>query len=624
MDRTLATGKELVQSIRGKNYECLQLESTIIDTQHGLPKDLYHVLLARMSPSEITDCLDPKLKNLLPDPYVLPSMEKACERTLIAIKEQEKIGILGDYDVDGACSAALLIRFFKSHGIQPEVYIPDRLKEGYGPNDLAFQFFKDKNCTLIFTVDCGTAATQVLNNHKDLDIVVLDHHLPSEAVPDVFALVNPQLLNCHPRQGATPRLAAVGVPRSRIHSVDSEKVQINGSSVCSAPHFAEDDSRDTSHLQHLSAGGVTFLFLIGLNRLCMQKFDLMSLLDLVALSTVCDVMPLKGLNRAFVKQGIRTLQNTKNLGIQALCTVAGLRVVKSTYDLGFIIGPRINAGGRLGQSYLGVNILTTEDPRQAAILAEMLDALNKERQKLEEQILESAVHRVKDEGLDKHPCILVFDPAWHAGIVGIIAARIREIYNKPTFVAGSENNGIAMGSARSIDGVNIGGLLGQALEAGLIISGGGHTKAGGFKCIASPKPMDALYDFLNQQLISMPPEIIPDRIHIKRKLAGIDTSLIEAITKLEPFGSGHEEPLIAIENVHIKAPTIVKDQHVRCYIIDGFGCTLPAMSFRALRYGLKPALFDAQQTYTCIGYLKNSPYGLQFQIHDLICSANVS
>ena len=561
-----------MKSLRGKKYEYLQQESTVIDTQHGLPKDLYHILLARMSPSEITDCLDPKLKNLLPDPYVLPVMEKACKRALIAIEKQEKIGILGDYDVDGACSSALLIRFFKDHGIHPEIYIPDRLKEGYGPNDLAFQFFRDKKCTLIFTVDCGTAATQVLNNHHDIDIIVLDHHLPSEAIPDVFALINPQLLI------------------------------------------------EASDLKNLSAGGVTFLFLIGLNRLCEHKFDLLSLLDLVALSTVCDVMPLKGLNRAFVKQGIKTLQTTENLGIQALCKVAGLRTVKSTYDLGFVIGPRINAGGRLGQSYLGVNILTTKDQRQAVILAEMLDTLNKERQKLEEQILESAINHVKDESLDQQPCILVFNPTWHAGIVGIIAARIREIYNKPTFVAGSEDNGITMGSARSIEGVNIGGLLQRALEAGLIISGGGHAKAGGFKCVSSPASLSALYDFLNQQLLHAPPEHIPDRIHIKRNLAGIDANLIEAISKLEPFGAGHEEPLIAIENIHIKAPAIVKDQHVKCYLIDGLGTTLPAMSFRAIRYGLKPALFDARQTYTCIGYLKNSPYGLQFQIHDLICA----
>lgn len=560
-----------MKSLRGKSYEYLEIDSTVIDTQHGLPKDLYHVLLSRMSPAEITDCLDPKLKNLLPDPYVLPAMEQACQRALMAIQKQEKIGVLGDYDVDGACSSALLIRFFKTHGIQPEIYIPDRLKEGYGPNDRAFEFFKDKECTLIFTVDCGTAATQVLNNHNDLDIIVLDHHLPSEAVPDIFALVNPQLIP------------------------------------------------DTSDLKNMSAGGVTFLFLIGLNRLCTEKFDLMSVLDLVALSTVCDVMPLQGLNRAFVKQGIKTLQNTQNLGVQALCKVAGLRTVKSTYDLGFVIGPRINAGGRLGQSYLGVNILTTEDPRQAAIWAEMLDTLNKERQKLEEQILETAINRVKDEALDKQPCILVFDPTWHAGIVGIIAARVREIYGKPTFIAGSADNGIAMGSARSIDGVNIGGLLGRALEVGLVISGGGHAKAGGFKCASSKESLAALYDFLNQQLLATPPEFTPDRIHIKRNLAGIDTTLIEAISKLEPFGPGHEEPLIAIENIHIKAPAIVKDQHVRCYLIDGLGTTLSAMSFRALRYGLKPALFDAQQTYTCIGYLKNSPYGLQFQIHDL-CS----
>ena len=564
----------MMQSIRGKIYECLQFESTVIDTQHELPKDLYHVLLSRMAPSEITDCLDPKLKKLLPDPYVLPDMGKACQRALAAIEKKEVIGILGDYDVDGASSAALLIHFFKSHGVTPEVYIPDRLKEGYGPNDGAFQFFRDKECTLIFTVDCGTAAVEVLNNHKDLDIIVLDHHLPSEAAPDIFALVNPQL-------SAIP----------------------------------EDEKR----LKSLSAGGVTFLFLIGLNRLCTQKFDLMSCLDLVALSTVCDVMPLQGLNRAYVKQGIKILQNSKNLGIQALCKVAGLHTVKSTYDLGFVIGPRINAGGRLGQSYLGVNILTTEDPMKAAVLAEMLDTLNKERQKLEEEILEAAIRRVKDEELDKNPCILVFDPNWHAGIVGIIAARVREIYGKPAFIAGSAENGIAMGSARSVEGVNIGAMLQRALEAGVLISGGGHAKAGGFKCEASPSNMAALYDFLNQQLLTLPPEYFPNMIHITRNLAGVDMSLVEAITKLEPFGVGHDEPLIAIENIHIKAPVIVKDQHVRCYLIDGLGSALPAMSFRAMRYGLQPALFNGQQTYTCIGYLKNSPYGLQFQIHDLIC-----
>ena len=379
------------------------------------------------------------------------------------------------------------------------------------------------------------------------------------------------------------------------------------------PHLEKNCRED---LKNLSAGGVTFLFLVGVNRLCNSKFDLLNLLDLVALSTVCDVMPLQGLNRAFVKQGIRVLQETKNLGIQALCKIACLKNIQSAYDLGFVIGPRINAGGRLGQSYLGVQILTTEDPIKAAALADILNQLNQERQKLEEEILANAIKRVRDEKLDQFSCIVLHDPNWHAGLLGIIAARIREMYEKPTFIAGAEENGVMMGSSRSTDNVHIGNLLQKALIANLLISGGGHAKAGGFKCSITALP--DFYKFLNQELAQNIFEPEPNGIYIKRSLSGIDRNLLDMITCLEPFGVGHEEPIIAITDIQIKAPSLVKDQHIKCYLIDSLGHTLPAISFRALRLGLKESLFNPSSIYTCIGYLKNSPYGLQFQIFDLI------
>ncbi|MDP1974851.1 MAG: single-stranded-DNA-specific exonuclease RecJ, partial [Alphaproteobacteria bacterium] len=370
--------------------------SLAITQSYGLPPILGDILASRQIAFEhIPHFLNPTLRHFLPDPYHLQDMEKAVLRIIKAIENQEQIAVLGDYDVDGATSSALLIRFFKSLDINILCHIPDRIKEGYGPNINAFKSLRTQGATLILTVDCGTLSYEPIAYAFDnkIDIIVLDHHVAEPSLPKAYAIVNPNRLD------------------------------------------------DDSPHKNLAAVGVTYLFLIALNRqLRLKGFfatrsqpDLLSLLDLVALGTVCDVMKLKDLNRAFVSQGLKVMGKRQNLGLSILADVAKLSESLSAYHLGFLLGPRINAGGRIGQSDLGVQLLTTDQPALAQSIAQHLDSLNKERQEMELSMVETAMLLAESESDEIGP-LIVANHDWHPGIIGIVASRLKDRYHRPTII----------------------------------------------------------------------------------------------------------------------------------------------------------------------------------------------
>ena len=392
---------------------------------------------------DIYDFLNPYIKNYLPDPSHLLDMDKSSDFLSKAVIDKSKITIFGDYDVDGATSSALLKRFFKMVGIKVDIYIPDRMTEGYGPNINALKKIKDSGSDIVITVDCGTVSFEPIKQAKDygIDVIVIDHHLGSGTLPEAYAVVNPNRID------------------------------------------------ENSDCKNLAAVGVSFLLAVSITRSLRDKGyfksteepDLLSLLDIVALGTICDVMTLKGLNRAFVKQGLKVINQRSNIGLSALMDVSNISGEVGVYHCGFIIGPRINAGGRIGKSHLGSKLLTTEDKDEAYQISQELEKLNMERRSIEEQILHQAFEKADNIDGDI-PFLLVAndnDYIWHKGVVGIVASRIKEKYNKPCAILSLEG-GVGKASARSISGVDLGAVITSARNEGLLIEGGGHAMAAGF------------------------------------------------------------------------------------------------------------------------------------------------
>ena len=401
---------------------------------------------------------DTKLRDLLIDPSLMADMDKATERLAKAIIEDEPIAVFGDYDVDGATSSSLLIRYWRACGRDMQFYIPDRTKEGYGPNEAAFQKLHDDGYKLLITVDCGTMAHDVLANAKarGQEVIVVDHHQTGGGLPNCFALINPRRAD------------------------------------------------DESGLGHLAAVGVTFMVLVGLNRrLRQQGFfagrdepDLTHLLDLVALGTVCDVVPLEGVNRACVRQGLAIMQQGRNLGVQALGKVARAEGVWGTYQLGFQLGPRVNAGGRVGQAEIGTRLLTTESSDEAAGYAARLDDFNTQRRSIESDVQDAAMRNVEkmlETGNALPPYILQAGDGWHAGVIGIVAGRLKDKYNRPCFVIAFDDTGLGKGSARSVSSVDVGKLVAGAVDEKLIEGGGGHAMAAGVTLHRKQMPGLAAY-----------------------------------------------------------------------------------------------------------------------------------
>lgn len=537
---------------------------------------LARFLLARgIHPNDVSVFLSPSLREQLPDPSGLKGIDTAVKRIVEAINAKQNIVIFGDYDVDGASASAVMVRFLRMVGADAKIYIPDRILEGYGPNVEAFLKLRAEGTDLVITVDCGTVSFEPILEAKKvgLEVIVVDHHLAVEALPEAISIINP-------------------------------------------------NRRDDTFLEkNLCAAGVCFLLCVAINRAMNAKADLLSLLDLVALGTVCDVMPLTGLNRAYVAQGLKVMAQKKNLGIRTLMEVARVEDAPTAYHLGFIIGPRINAGGRIGKSDLGARLLTTEDEQEALTIAKELDRLNAERRTIETLVLEEALQQI--DAQQNMPMVIASGAGWHAGVIGIVAGRLKEKAKKPVAVIGFEN-GIGKASARSITGVDLGTTITQAREEGLLIAGGGHAMAAGFSVEESKLP--ALTEFLCERLEASVAHATANAVlwlDAAIGLGGINTTLVHQLSQAAPYGNGHSEPIFILPNVTISKAKEVGQGHLSCFIAEsGFKAQeawLKAVAFRAFGTPLE-ALLNLKQPVHLAGKLKinvwNNRESVEFHIED--------
>jgi single-stranded-DNA-specific exonuclease len=500
--------------------------------------------------------LNPTLKGDLPDPSVVADMDRAAERLARAVRAGEGIAIYGDYDVDGATSSALLARFLRSVGAAPVIYIPDRLSEGYGPNVPAMTKLARDGAKVIVTVDCGTQAHEALAAARDAgaDVIVCDHHLPGERLPQAFAIVNP---NRH---------------------------------------------EDTSGLGQLAAVGVAFMLCVATNRVLRASGwfatrpapDLRQWLSLVALGTVADVVPLKGLNRTFVTKGLETM-SAPPAGIAALMAVGGLNGAVEPYHLGFVLGPRVNAGGRVGRCDLGARLLSTDDAAEAQEIAQELDVLNQQRRQIEQTALDEAISMLEADAALRGARVLVLArEGWHPGVIGIVAGRLKERYGKPAIVI-AINDGVGKGSGRSLNGVDMGTAIVAAREAGLLINGGGHAMAAGLTI--APEKVSALSDFLSARLADdCAASTDGSQLVIDGALAasGATVELCDLIARCGPYGAGNHEPLFAFANMRVVNAAVVGEQHVRCVFQGPDGGRVSGIAFRALQSELGALLLGAK------------------------------
>ena len=511
-------------------------------------------------------------------------MDAAVERIVAALEKGEPMAVFGDYDVDGATSAAILHRYFAALGTPLRLYVPDRIAEGYGPNAAALLRLHEEGVRLVLTVDCGISAHEPLAAAREagLDVVVLDHHVAEPALPPAAAIVNPNRLD-------------------------------------------EDSPHKT-----LAAVGVTFLLLIALNRALRDRGrfggdgpepDLIGLLDLVALGTVCDVVPLLGLNRVLVARGLAVMARRRNIGLAALSDVARMATAPGAYHAGFLLGPRVNAGGRVGRADLGARLLTTDDPADARRLAEQLDRFNAERKAIEQTVLAAALDKAEAQAADGRPLVLVAGEGWHPGVIGIVASRIVERINRPACVVALAD-GTGKGSCRSIAGVDLGAAVIAARQAGLLRNGGGHRMAAGLTVEAGK--VDALHEYLCERVegaVAAAGAVRTLGIDAVLTPSGATRALQEQIERVGPFGAGNPEPRFALAGARIAKADIVGDNHVRCFLADAGGGRLKAIAFRSLGEPLGDALLKAGGgTLTLAGKLRADDWkgreDVQFLIDD--------
>lgn len=528
--------------------------------RYGLPELLCRVLAGReVDLEDVEAFLDPTVRRLMPDPSRLTDMDAAAARLADAVTRSEPVAILGDYDVDGATSTALLVRVLRAAGIDPFFYIPDRLFEGYGPNVEAIRNIAGRGAKLLVTADCGTTSLEALTEARrlNLDVVVLDHHQAGEQLPPAVALVNPN---------------------------------------------REDD---LSQLGHLAAVGVTFMAAVALVRELRKRGfwsdgreepDLLRLLDLVALGTVADVVPLKGLNRAFVGKGLIAMRARENVGLRALMDVSRLSGPPSPFHLGFLLGPRINAGGRIGDATLGTRLLVTDDPAEAAAIAAKLDQLNRERQEIEKTTLEQAeAEALASLGHDeKGAIILASGEGWHPGVVGLVAARLKERFGRPAFAVALLGQS-GTGSGRSIPGVDMGRAVRRAAEEGLLEKGGGHAMAAGLT--VSRAKLGALRAYFEEHMRdAVEAARALDHLSIDGALTAgaADTALCAMIERAGPFGAGNPEPVFALPSHMVAYAEPVGGAHVRVRLRSGDGKQIGAIAFRAMGRPLGEALLGSR------------------------------
>jgi single-stranded-DNA-specific exonuclease len=536
------------------------LAATAISQAHGVPELLGRVLAARgAEPHIVSRFLDPSIRTLLPDPAHLQDMEKAADRFAAAIKAKEPIAVFGDYDVDGAASVALVERYLRAHDQSVATYIPDRLTEGYGPSPAALVGLAEDGARLILTVDCGTAGKLAIAaaNEAGAEVIVVDHHQADEVLPPAFAVLNPN------RQD------------------------------------------DLSGQGHLAAAGVVFLFLVATTRALRREGyyrdraepDLLGLLDLVALATVCDVVPLKDTNRAFVAQGLKVLRLRHNQGLRALADAARIGAAPTCYTLGFILGPRINAGGRIGASSLGAKLLALDDEIEARAIAARLEALNAERKAIEERMLREAfAHAEAALAIQPNrPLLFLGGKDWHKGLLGLVAGRVAERFRLPTFVVALEADGTATGSARSIASVDLGAVVRAAVHEALLIKGGGHALAAGFKLERSKQ--DALEAFLLEHLampVAQATSTLELAIDGALSAGGANIELIDLLDRAGPYGPGHPEPRFVFPAHRLSRVRNVKEEHVRCTLHATDGARIEACAFRVTDTALGKLLLKGE------------------------------
>ncbi len=579
-------------SLSGKRWQarpCDERQAQALTQGRGLPEIVGRVLAARGVTDETCETfLNPTLKALLPDPSRFRDMDPAAERIARAIRDGEPVAVFGDYDVDGATSAALLRRFFRSLGADIRVYVPDRIKEGYGPNAAALLRLKGEGVRLVVTVDCGISAFAALEAAADagLEVVVLDHHAAEPRLPPAVALVNPNRLD-------------------------------------------EDGAYRT-----LCAAGVTFITIVAVNRALRTtgfyrdrpEPNLMEWLDLVALGTVCDVVPLTGLNRALVAQGLKVMARRANPGLAALSDVAGVKEKPDAYHAGYVLGPRVNAGGRVGASDLGARLLSTDDPIEAMELAQRLEGHNAERRTIEQAVLDEALERVAAEAGRETDLVFVTGVGWHPGVIGIVAARLKERYSRPACVVALEETAdgtvIGKASGRSVRGVDLGSAVIAARQEGLLLAGGGHRMAAGFT-VAGDK-IDALRDFLHSRIseqVSAAPLVPTLELDGALSVGGASVGLVTMLDKLGPYGTGNSEPRFAIADARVVRADVVGANHVRCILQGNDGARLKAIAFRALDSDMGQALLTGRGTpFHLAGVLRidrwNGSEGVQLLIDD--------
>ncbi|WP_037135990.1 single-stranded-DNA-specific exonuclease RecJ [Rhizobium leucaenae] len=536
-----------------------QNRALAIAQTHGLPDLIARVLAGRgVGVEEAMAFLDPTIRGLMPDPHLLTDCEKAAQRLLRAVKTGETVAIFGDYDVDGAASSALAYRFLSHFGVTASIYIPDRIFEGYGPNPAAINQLIDNGATLIVTVDCGSTSFESLEAAKarNIDVVVIDHHQVAHELPHCHALVNPN---------------------------------------------REDD---LSGQGHLCAAGVVFMVLVAALRQLreagdarVRSIDLLAWLDIVALATVCDVVPLKGLNRAYVVKGLIAARHQGNPGLAALFRKAGLGGPVSPYHFGFMIGPRINAGGRIGDAALGARLLTLDVASAAETIADKLDDLNRERQAMEAAMLQEAEAEALAEygNGDGASVIVTARENWHPGIVGLIASRLKDKFRRPAFAIAFDSMGRGTGSGRSINGFDMGRMVRAAVDAGLLVKGGGHAMAAGLT--VERANLGKLRAFFTEKAERQVAGLVANETLKIDGALGAGGATVELVDQLEtagPYGSGHPQPIFALPSHRLRDSRLVGQSHIKVTLEAQDGGRLDGIAFRAVETPLGELLLSSR------------------------------
>lgn len=576
------------RSLSGRVWKQRPAEAELVrrhQLERGLSEPLARALAARQIGCEGAEhYLNPTLKALFPDPSSFLDMDRAAEILVDALQRHRPMAVFADYDVDGASSAALLVRWFRAMGAELPIYVPDRMTEGYGPSAAAFKRLREQGAELVVTVDCGAAAHDAIDAATEigLEVVVIDHHLMRGDPPAAAAVVNPNRPGCNSGQGV------------------------------------------------LAAAGVSFVLLAALNREARRRGlfpdqsepDLRQWLDLAAMGAFCDVTQLVGFNRALASQGLKVMSAWANPGLKALMTVSGSKPGPATaFHAGFILGPRINAGGRIGRSDLGARLLSTDDPEEALALAEELDALNASRKEVERQCVDQAAELADREGHAARAVLVVANEGWHPGVVGIVAGRLRERYRRPAIVIGVDAaNGVGKGSGRSQPGVNLGRAVQACFEEGLLMAGGGHAMAAGLTVRAG------LVDALRERLCELldgdcARAADQDAVEIDALVrpAAADRRLYQEFQRLAPFGPGNPEPVFALGDAIVEHPTALRGGHVRCTVTDGAGGRLKAVAWRAGETDLGRRLLQGGALHLA-GRLRPDDYmgreGVELEIDD--------